>query len=292
MTWRASRRLIPALAAAAALAISTSGCGSTSDALDPVAQAADVTSHAGGAHLSLTMQFDASGLSVPFTMSGEGFFNYKTQEGKLALDLSELPSGAAATVPGRVRLEEVFKSSTIYIGSPLLAGKLPGGAHWMKLDLARLGQAAGFNLQQLAGGQSNPAEFLEFLRASGGPVTAVGRELVRGVATTRYRGAVDLTKVADVVPSANRAQLRAALAKLVAQTGLSSLPVDVWVDAHGLVRRLTIVLALPAGGLKLQMHMTLELFDFGPTPPVAAPSEGGVYDATRSALPPLSLGGG
>jgi hypothetical protein len=266
------------------------GCGSSGVALDPVAQAAEVTSHAGGAHMSLAAQIDAGGLSV--TMSGEGFFNYMAQEGMLTLSVSGLPAAAGAPAPGSLRMQELFKSSTVYIGSPLFAGKLPGGAHWMKLDLGRLGDAFGVSLQQLAGGQSNPAQFLEYLRASGGAVTAVGHEPVRGVPTTHYRGTVDLAKVAGVMPSANRAQLRAALAKLIAQSGIKSLPVDVWVDGHGLVRRMTLVLSSPAGGLKLQMHMTLELFDFGATPPVAPPAPGDTYDATQAALAGAGLAGG
>ena len=293
MRVRLATGLIPGLAAALALALSTSGCGSSSVVLDPVAQAADVTSHVGGAHMALTMRMSAPGLSAPFTISGGGFFNYNTREGALALDMSGLPTGAAASLPsGPLRIEEILKSSVIYIGSPLFSGKLPGGAHWMKIDLARVGQSVGFNFQQLTSGQSNPAQFLEYLKASGGGVTAVGHELVRGVPTTHYTGTIDLSKLVDVVPSANRAQLRAALAKLTAETGASSLPVDVWIDAHQLVRRMTIALSLSAGGQKVQMHMTIDLFSFGATPPVTPPPEGEVYDATQTALSGLNASGG
>ena len=119
-----------------------------------------------------------------------------------------------------------------------LAGKLPGGARWMKLDLGRVGQALGFDLQQLTGGQANPAQFLEFLKASGGSVSAVGQEMVRGVGTTRYRGTLDLNKALGVLPSSSRDALRSAISKM----GLSSLPVEVWVDAHKLVRRIALAL--------------------------------------------------
>jgi hypothetical protein len=293
MRVRVARRLVPGLAAVIALALATSGCGSTSVALDPVAQAADVTAHAGGAHMSLTAQVSAAGLSTPLTMSGQGFFNYKTQEGTMALDMSGLPATAgAALASGTLHIEEIFKSAALYIGSPLLAGKLPGGAHWMKLDLARFGQVLGFNLQALTAGQSNPAQLLEYLKASGGTVTPVGHELVRGTPTTHYRGTIDLGKIADVLPGGNHAQLRAALAKVIAQTGTSKLPVDVWVDFGRLVRRMTLVLSLPAAGRSLQMHMTVELFGFGPTPAVTAPAQGDVYDATQAALAGLSASGG
>lgn len=274
------------LAAASGVALGASGCGSSSATLDPVANAAEVTSHVGGAHLALAMQMSASGLPSTINASGEGFFNYATREGRLSLDLSGLPASAALP-SGPLHMEEIFKSSTIYLGSPLFAGKLPGGARWVKLDLGRVGQALGFDLQQL-GGQSNPAQFLEFLKASGGSVSAVGHETVRGVQTTRYRGTLDLNKALDVVPSSARAALRSAISKM----GISSLPVEVWVDAHKLVRRIALALKVPAGGQQLEVRITVELFDFGRTPRVSAPSGTDVFDATGTALGGISKLGG
>jgi hypothetical protein len=285
MRLRMATGVLPGLAAAIALA--TSGCGSTSATLDPVAQAAEVTSRAGGAHLALTAHLSAAGLPAALTINGQGSFNYSSQEGTIGLDMSGLPTAA-----GAVHMEEIFKSATLYIGSPLFAGKLPGGAHWMKLDIARFGQTLGLDLQSLTGGQSNPAQFLEYLKASGGTVTPVGHELVRGVPTTHYRGTIDLSKVADMLPGGNRAQLHAALAKVIAQIGASSLPVDVWVDSARLVRRMEIVISASAGGQSLRMQMNVELFGFGPTPAVTAPAQGDVYDATQAALAGLSASGG
>jgi hypothetical protein len=284
------------VAIAIALVLSIGGCGSSGVvALDPVARAADATSHVGGAHIAFTAQVEAAALPSPFTMNGGGFFNYRTHEGLLSLQMSGLPGAAAATLPpGGLQMEEIFKPSTIYVGSTLLAGKLPGGARWMKLDLSRLGQGLGLNLERLAGGQSNPAQFLEYLKASGGTVSVTGHELVRGVATTRYRGAIDLRKAAEVVPSSDRGRLRASLAKLAAQTGISSLPVEVWVDARGLVRRISLELSIPASGQSVRLHMRVELFGFGPTPAVTAPQQSEAFDATQSALSGAGggLGGG
>jgi hypothetical protein len=286
-------RLLSALAAAAAIALSSSGCGSSSAVLDPVAQAADATSLVGGAHMALAMQVSAGALPAPLTVSGEGFFNYRTHEGTLSMDMTGVPSTSGTNLPsGSLHMEELFKSSAVYVGSPLFAGKLPGGAQWMKIDIAKVGQAAGFDVQQLAGGQSNPAQFLEYLKASGGTVTPVGHELVRGVATTHYKGAIDLNKVADVLPSANRDQLRGALAKLIAQTGSPTIPVDVWVDSHRLVRRIAMAFAIASGAQRAQTRMTIELFKFGATPPVTPPPQAEVYDATQAALSGLSSAGG
>jgi hypothetical protein len=257
--------------------------------LDPVAQAAEATSHAGGAHLALSIQASSAALSVPFTISGHGFFNYKTQEGALELDMSGLPGAPGASLRGPVRTKEVYKSSTIYVGSPLLAARLPGGASWIKLDLSSVGQAFGLNIGQLTGGQSNPAQFLEYLRASG-DVTVAGHELVRGVSSTHYRATLDLAKVADALPAAIRAQLRQALAKLVAASGLRRIPVDVWVDGQGLVRRMTLALTALMGGQQLHIRLNLELFGFGAAPPVVLPSDREVFVATKTALTGFAAG--
>ena len=286
MRLRSAAGPLAPIAVAFALVLSISGCGSSGvAALDPVARAAHMRGRIGGARIAITAQVEAAALSTPFTMSGGGFFNYRTREGVLSLQMSGLPGAAATTLPpGPLQMEEIFKSSTIYVGSTLFAGKLPGGARWMKLDLSRYGQALGLNLEQLAGGQSNPAQFLEYLKAGGGVVTVAGHELVRGVETTRYRGAIDLQRAAEVVPSSDRGRLRASLAQLAAQTGVSSLPVEVWVDAGGLVRRMSLALSIPASGESVQLHMRIELFAFGATPAVTAPQQSEVFDATQTAL--------
>jgi hypothetical protein len=288
------KALIAAVATSLAIAssIAAAGCGSSSTVLDPVAQAAAATSHAGGAHMAVAVDVQAPGLAQPVAMSGQGFFNYASQEGELTLDMSGLPAEAAASLPsGSLHMEEIFKASSVYVGSSLFAGKLPGGARWVKIDLGRVTQALGLNMQQLAG-QSNPAQFLQYLRATTGTVTAGGSELVRGVPTTHYRATIDLERVADVAPSAERGQLHSAISKLIAQTGTSKIPVDAWVDTQRLVRRIAMSLQMGSGGGNPQLRVTVELFDFGATPPVSAPPSSETFDATQTALSGLSAHGG
>jgi hypothetical protein len=285
-------RLLWGALAAIAVALCATSCGGTSATLDPVAQAAGATSHLGGAHITVNAQVQGGPLTQPLAISGGGFYNYNSREGTLSIDLSGLPASASAALgSGPLRIEELFKDSTIYVGSPLFSGKLPGGARWMKLDLGRFAQAMGFNLQQLTGGQANPAQFLDYLRATGGTVTSVGRDRVRGVPTTRYRGTIDLHKVADVLPGANHDQARAAIDKIIVQTGMSSIPVEVWIDDHHLVRRMSLGFSLTSSAQTFSVHMTIELFGFGPTPSVTAPASGEVFDATHTALSGLAAGG-
>jgi hypothetical protein len=285
------RSLIGAIAAALGalvLALGVNGCGAGAGAvLDPVAQAADATSHAGGAHISFSGQISAAGLAAPVALGGSGVFNYASREGSLGLDISGLPASSAVPT-GALHVEEVLKNATIYVASPLLSGRLPGGARWVKIDVAKSAAALGLNLQQLTAGQSNPAQFLDYLKAAGGVTATVGHDAIRGVPTTHYRGTIDLRKAAGLLPPAERAAVSAALS----QAGASSLPFDVWIDAQRMVRRMQISFSLRPNGRALAFAITLELFDFGPTAPVAVPASGEVFDATGSVLNSLALGGG
>jgi len=282
------RRLFVALAALLAtggLAGALSGCGASSATLDPVAQAAEVTSAAGGVHMQMSMSLSFPGLSSPVSATGHGFFNYKTQEGEFALDMTGLPSSASAALgSGSVHIEELMKAGTIYVGSPVFAEHLPGGARWMKVDLKQLGGLAGLDLQGLSSGESNPAQLLEYLRAHGGSVTTVGSEVLRGVPTTRFRGSIDLEKVAETLPESERAAAKGALQQLSAETGLSSIPFEVWVDRQHRVRRIDLSMSIAAAGQQGGLQITVELSGFGPTPSVAAPGASEVFTAPAGAL--------
>src|SRR5438105_6112059 len=61
-----------------------------------------------------TTLFRSPGLAQPVAMSGQGFFNYATQEGELTLDMNGLPAEAAASLPsGSLHMEEIFKASSM-----------------------------------------------------------------------------------------------------------------------------------------------------------------------------------
>src|SRR5207247_406488 len=77
---RLATSLLSASAAAAALAVSTSGCGSTSATLDPVARAAEATTHAGGARVSITGSVTSSSFGMALTLKGDGAFNFGAHE--------------------------------------------------------------------------------------------------------------------------------------------------------------------------------------------------------------------
>lgn len=283
--------VLAAVAVIAAILIFSSG-GRTGGALDPVAQAAETTMHAGGAHMSFIGTVTVSNVASPITFSGKGSFNFTAHEGNLTLTMTGFPVSVSSKLHGdSLQMTELFKSASIYIGSPLFAGKLPGGARWLRLNVARLQQAVGLDPGSLTSGGANPAQYLQYLKDAGGSSTIVGQEAVRGVATTHYKGKIDLLKAAEAQPGSSRVQLRAAFDKLISETGLRSLPVGVWVDGHGVIRKVSLALSVAASGQRATATIQSEYYDFGSTPSISPPTDSEVFDMTQQELQNLAPGG-
>jgi hypothetical protein len=270
-----------------ALALAASGCGASAT-LDPVARAADATTRAGGAQVTFSGSVGAPALGFSLTLSGHGQFNFSAHEGSLALAISGLPASAQAKLgASALEMNELFKAGSVYVGSPLFTGKLPGGARWLRLDLARVGGAMGLDPSSVMSGSADPSQFLQYLKASGG-ISAVGHDSVRGVPSTHYTGSLDLQKIAEAQPGSDRAQVRAAFQKVISELGQSTIPVEVWVDGNRLVRKFAIALHLHAEGQAVDVQLAAEYFGFGPTPRVTAPARSEVFDVTQNALQGLS----
>jgi hypothetical protein len=114
---------------------------------------------------------------------------------------------------------------------------------------------------------------LDALFGAGDDAVEIGPEAVRGVPATRYRLAVDLARADAALP-----------AGVSVPSGpyrsLSRLPAEVWLDAAGLARRIS-VCSDPDAAADAQVWSIVELWDFGVavdvTPPgpdeILAPSE-------------------
>ncbi|HTY97936.1 MAG TPA: hypothetical protein VMB91_12900 [Solirubrobacteraceae bacterium] len=276
------RALIAAGLGSLAIAGILGGCGSSAVVVDPLARAAEATSNVGGAHTELSARIQGTGLPQPVSLDGGGYFNFSTHEGTLTVQLTGFPS--AAGLGSQPTMQEIYKGSDLYVGSSLFAGELPTGAKWMKIDISRLGQAAGLNPSQLLNGESNPTQILQYLKASGASVAEVGTQRIRGVPTTHYSGTINIEKAAAALGGA----ADGAAQKAVSTLGVSDLPVDVWVDSHDLVRRLQVTLSTPPSAGHLQVQINLELFDFGATPPVSVPAASETFEASSTGLSGLA----
>src|SRR5437763_17124499 len=108
----------------------------------------------------------------------------------LSVDTSSIPGASQALGGGNFNITELIDGTTFYMRfPPALASKLPGGKQWLKFDIAKLASAGGVpGLGSLLNNPTsgNPAQLLQYLKASSGGVTKVGTQTVDGVPTTIY----------------------------------------------------------------------------------------------------------
>jgi len=168
----------------------------------------------------------------------------------------------------------------VYTHSPQLSQLLGAGRDWVKIDAAEVGRAAGIDVSALTQPGQDPTQAVRQLKAVSADVKTVGREEVRGVATTHYRATVDLRRYADLVPAADRAAARASIDRFTAETGASRVPVDVWIGADDLVRRLAQKLSLDASGGPSAIEQRFEFYDFGAQVDIRVPDADEVTDVT------------
>jgi hypothetical protein len=245
--------------AAATAGGQTSGAGAKST----IVQAASRTAASSSARFSFTASL--SGGAVEGSWSGEGAF--AGAKGRMLLDLSGLGTGAGAFAGGKT--EVVTDGLVAYVKvPPSLVQALPQKKAWLKLDLAKLGEAQGIDLAQLMQfNQSNPNGVLRYLRGATEDFEAVGEEDVRGVETTHYRGTIDLRAVASHAPPAARKSYE----RIIEISGMSHIPMEAWIDDDGLARRLRY--EQPLGHGQGKVALTMELYDFGVEVAVRIPPE-------------------
>jgi hypothetical protein len=269
------------IAAATVVAVATAGCGAEDKAkdaagdakatLDPVAQAASATERQGGG-IAMTLKggVRAAGQDVP--MSGHGVIDRAGRKGTFTIKIAA--GGRSIT------MDEVLDGKVVYLKSDLFGGKLPGGKHWLKVDLAAEAAKRGIDLNALGGSTTqDPAQALDYLKGAG-TSRKVGTATVNGTQTTRYHVDVDLRKVAA---KSGDPDAKSSVEKLIRTTGTPTIPVDVWVDAKHLVRREQVKYDMTVQGQKASLDMTIDLTRFGVKVDAQPPAAGDVVDASALA---------
>jgi hypothetical protein len=278
---RCVKALRPSLLLAALVSLALlAGCGGAQEPLDALALAAERTVEAGSARFEMEIEVAAEGQTLAATAAGA----VDNAAGRLAMsiDLSSLaqafgaPAGASA---GDLSMDMILEGTVAYMRFPLLTRLVANGKPWLKLDLVELAKRGDVDLGQLQSLSDNdPRRTLDYLRAVAGEIRTVGRETVRGVATTHYRAAVNLREYPGLVPDGQREAVQQAVDRIVEQTGIGAVPVEVWVDDEQRVRRMAIELATGAGTVPVASKVTMELFDYGVPVTVAVPPESEVAD--------------
>jgi hypothetical protein len=275
-----------ALAIAVAAAVSA-GCGggSTSSelSLDPVAAAATKTQDAGAARVRCAMVISAPQLGKTLRMRGTGAIDGTSAElsFKLGSMLGQmgLPSSAGSLAQlGHASIKEVALEEdgdyVIYMQLGFLSSQLPGGKQWIKLDVSKLGKAAGLDVGKLLSGtQFQPSDLLGMLTSEGAKIQTLGPATMDGVATTHYRVKIDLAKVLE-----SKGLTSPLLSGITAQ--MKTATAEVWIGKDGLVRRIRVSYNVHGTG---RMAMTMSLYDYGAHLSIAAPPSSQVFDATSFA---------
>jgi hypothetical protein len=283
------RLRVPAalLAVLGALALVASGCGGGSapavaapTTLGALADSARRSADASSGRFAFSVNMTIPPLPGSLDFTGEGAFDTAVDKTEVSLDLSsflKLMEGFAGALggsgadtgldPDDFKLDAVTDGLVMYLRFPFLADKLPAGTDWVKIDLRQAAsRVPGLDLDQLLQFANNgPHSTLAYLQAVSGAIETVGTEELRGVPTTHHRASVDLAKYAKLVPEAQREQLSSMLDELVRQTGLRTIPVDVWVGEDGLVRKLELALTMtqPGTSQTAAASMSYEMFDYG-----------------------------
>ncbi len=147
---------------------------------------------------------------------------------------------------------------------------------WYDLTVNSVAAAQGISGSVESG---NPAEAIGLLSQEGAAVSRLGRRKLDGTTMTKYKAVIDFDKRFKPPRGVSFSPRYVATFKKL--TGTAKLPVDVWVDAAGIVRQERLTIPLSKSGLKsmglegapsgLELTMTVGLSDFGVAVTVKAP---------------------
>lgn len=270
-----SKGLLAAMAAVVCFATVASGCGSSSKSSSTsssgaVIRAADTTAQVAGYRLAGTMTIN-SARTGRVSLAVAGTFNHHDGVGQMTT--------AFEVGRNRLQLSELISHLSVYLRTstiPTLA-KATGGKPWVKLDVG--GETGALGLSALPT-STDPTQFVDYLRAVSSSTKPLGTLMVRGVETNGYRATVDLDRYPNLVAPSQRAAVARGVKSLETATGVHTIPMDVWVDRGGLVRRLGMSFAECAQGTTFVFSMDVDLYDFGTQANPRIPAASQVYDLT------------
>lgn len=249
---------------AALTAVSAGGCSESGAAADDrpagdparvVRQAADALTRAGSSRVRTSMEMISGGTRV--TVRGTGTFDYTKRRGRLRV---VLPQGEDQPIT------ELYAPGVVYMKN---RGAGVPADEWLRLETTRLSDG---NL--VTNGATDPLTAAELLRGAR-DVTYVGEERIDGSTVRRYRGTTDIGRAAEAASPYARGSLAAAADGFAEST----VAFDALLDEEGRLRKVRHRFSL-AGGKRVEVTSTTELFAFGVAAGVELPSADEVYAGT------------
>ncbi|MGH3066071.1 MAG: hypothetical protein ACRDOF_07170 [Gaiellaceae bacterium] len=302
MRLRLSTALL-AIVSAFAVAGCGGGSGGTPVAGEPISfeeltQSASSSAEATSGRFAFEMTTSFPGAPEQFAFSGEGAFDAASKRASFSVDMSSLASllgglfaglGGAAGAdapdfddPSGWKIDAVQDGTVSYVRFPALQSELPAGKSWIRTDGGDLA-VQGFDFSELDQfTKTDPRELLGVLGNATGEIETVGTEELRGVETTHYRTVLDSSDLGTYTLDDEGDKSSSLAEQLAAQPGLGEVPVDFWLDANGLVRKLTMAFSAmqPGTSEASEVSMTFELWDYGEAVEIDLPSASEVVDAS------------
>ncbi|MGI5423219.1 hypothetical protein [Streptomyces sp. CA-179760] len=243
---------------------SSAGRGSQEQGTQAVRSAYDRTAEEDTAKVRLRVRTSAQGAS-------------ESADGQGVVDLDDGDSVMTLTVRGQ-RIEQRVIDQVLYQKMP--KGQAPAGKPWIKIDLGKVAEKQGAGDNSM----SDPAQSAAYAKAiTDKDVTKKGTATIGGVKTTHYRVSVDVAEL----PNGDT---------LREQVG-STLPMDVWLDDDGRMRRQQIDMTLKAptpaersstdassAPQKVTVRTVMDFTGFGTEVEADEPPAGQVTDMTGKAL--------
>jgi hypothetical protein len=279
--------------AVVALALVLAACSSGGGGAEHVAvdatpmglvSAAAHTEAAKTGHVEMSVDTVANG--VESHVGASGAFDAERHLFSMSLDLSSLLAASLHTPSSNANSSNgsplgstanvIATDQIVYLDFPLFARLVGVKTQWMSVPAST--GASTFDV-------ADPSAFLDFLHGTGGQVTDLGREQIRGVDTTHLHATVKLRDALNSATGPERDRLQRAIDQL-GQSGDSLLdaemPADVFVDDNGMVREVSFDFSVPdaAGSNSEKATLTVDLFDFGTDVGISPPPADQVTDVT------------
>ena len=206
----------------------------------------------------------SAGSPLNIAITGHGVYSFTDKTGDMTIDIPAIDGKPAGSFEVRRIGQDVY----------VKAAQLPavdGGKPWVHVPLSqfRQGQSQSQSSNPFANlTDGDPTKILSLLQQLGAQVTQVGTAQIDGVGTTEYQGVLDLAggTTSSTLISPQMAQA----------LGISTVPVDVWIDGQGRARQVSTSLSVFGLTVKAQEH----LGSFGTPVSVSAPPADQVADGS------------
>lgn len=261
-------------------------------------ESADRTAALESGRYEVTIDIPASSdVPKPFSITGSGAFDLANKRSQMSFDLGGLIDAATAdagsddglALLGDGKIEIITDGDAVYLHAAVFSAFLGGddAKPWIKLPAD---QGGGEVTDQLSSGLSDATSLLDLLRDNGATVTDEGQADVQGESTHHFKATISVAAALAAAPAESKAKAQAFIDQLGAKAGDAQIPVDVFVDDQGYVRRLQMTFdgdlysslvggdgAPPSAG---GMAFTLDFLDLGQSVDIQPPPADQVGDAS------------